>query len=96
MRLFSLCSAHCKMRNIATTNENFGIQVAYMTWTEQSAIEIVDSTGISVRNIYPVGTAFLSFQSDVYFLLESLRTPPSWILSTLSYVGTIYISQNIL
>ena len=46
----------------------------------------------------PVGTAFSSFQSDVFFLLESPRTffPPSWISSTLTYVGTIYISQNIL
>ena len=48
MRLFGLCSGHCKMRNIAATNENFGIPVAYMTWAEQHAIETVGSTGISV------------------------------------------------
>jgi hypothetical protein len=40
------------MWSIAAINENFGIPVAYMTWPEQHAIEIVGSTGISVRNIY--------------------------------------------
>ena len=48
MRLFGMCSAHCKMRNIEAINENFGIPVAYMTWAEQRAIETVASTSISV------------------------------------------------
>ena len=52
MRLFGLCSAHCKMRNIATINENFGIWVAYMTWAEQRVIETVGRIGMSVQNVY--------------------------------------------
>ena len=50
-RHFGLCSTHCRMRSIAAIDENFGISVVYMTWSEQHAIENVGNTGISVRNI---------------------------------------------
>ena len=49
---FGLCSAHRRVWGVAAINENFGIKVAYMIWSEQRAIENVGSTDIPVRNIY--------------------------------------------